>query len=95
MSANKRLKVIGPNDVPPPQMTVLEAANAGDRMASLLAIQRRLAATLANPKTYPRDMASISLRLLEIGKEIEAIKSEREESELAGAHVEDEAWTAI
>lgn len=93
--ANPKLRVVTPDDAPTAPQTVLEAAVAGDRMGELVAMRRRIAAALDSPKTLARDLASLSRRLLEIGKEIEALQVERDEEALAGGDVEDEAWSAI
>ena len=56
-------------------MTILQAAEADDRLAELVAMRRRLAKALDDPNCPPRDMAALSRRQLEIGREIEAMKA--------------------
>jgi hypothetical protein len=71
------LRSVAPDEAPPapkPPMTILEAAEADDRLAELIAMRRRLARALDDPNCPPRDMAALSRRQLEIGREIEAMK---------------------
>ncbi len=62
-------------DKPAKLMTILEAAEADDRLAELVAMRRRLAKALDDPNCPPRDMAALSRRQLEIGREVEAIRA--------------------
>ena len=94
MSARK-LRVVGPDDVPDSPMSVSEASASGDRLLELTAMRQRIAAALDSPKTLARDLASLSRRLMEIGKEIEDLEERIAEKGLDGVNVEDEAWTAI
>jgi hypothetical protein len=57
-------------------LTIAEAAGEGSRRALLVALRARIALALENPTVPGRDLASLSLRLLEIVKEIEAIDAE-------------------
>lgn len=56
-------------------LTILEAVEAGDRLAELVAMHRRLARALDDPQCPPREMASLSRRQMEIGREIDAMKA--------------------
>lgn len=72
------LRSVAPDEMPPAPpkvMTILEAAEADDRLAELIAMRRRLAKALDDPNCPPRDMAALSRRQLEIGREIEAMKA--------------------
>lgn len=71
------LRSVAPDEVPPvpKKLTILEAAEAGDWLAELEAIHRRLARALDDPNCPPRDMAALSRRQLEIGREIAAVKA--------------------
>lgn len=60
---------------PKKPMSILEAVDAGDRLAELVAMHRRLARVLDDPKCPPREMASLSRRQMEIGREIDAMKA--------------------
>ena len=89
------LRVVGPDAAPSRPMTVSQASALGDRMSELVAMRRVIAAALDNPKTLARDLAALSRRLLEIGKEIETLEGEREEAALTYVEPENEKWTAI
>ena len=51
--------------------TILEAAESGSRLDELKAMRRWIARALDDPNTPGRDLASLSRRQLEIGREIE------------------------
>jgi hypothetical protein len=71
-------------------MSILEAVDAGDRLAELVAMHRRLAKVLDDPTCPPREMASLSRRQMEIGREIDAMKAVAGRDS-DGEPVEDEA----
>jgi len=78
---------------PPAPKTVTEAAEAGTQRDLLVAMRARIAKTVEDPKCPPRDLASLSRRLIEIAREIEAIdlQSGRGEGSVV-ANTDDEAW---
>lgn len=94
MTAKKRLRAVSPGERAYPQ-TVTEAAQAGDRLAELRAMRRVIARALDSDRTLARDLASLSRRQMELGKEIEALEAERAEvardAEVAGGEVST-AW---
>lgn len=94
MTAKKRLRAVSPDERADPQ-TVSEAAQAGDRLAELKAMRRVIARALDSDRTLARDLASLSRRQMELGKEIEALEAERAEvardAEVAGGEVST-AW---
>lgn len=55
-----------------PVSSIAEAAHQ-DHRALLIAMRDRVAGALDNPNTAARDLASLTRRLMEIAKEIEAI----------------------
>ena len=67
------------------QMTVSEAAASGDRLAELVAMRTVIARAIDSEKTLARDLASLSKRLVDIGREIEEIKAESESDEIGEA----------
>src|SRR5690348_11206489 len=88
------LRAVAPDETPEhrrPQ-TILEAAEAGSRIEELRAMRRRLAVALDNPNTPARDLAALSRRQLEIGKEIEAIVVSEDEDHSVVVNAEDESW---
>jgi hypothetical protein len=72
--------------------TVLEAAESGTRLDELRAMRRRIARALDDPNTAARDLASLSRRQLEIGREIEAIVIAEDEDHSVIVRSDDEAW---
>jgi hypothetical protein len=70
-------------------MNVEQAASAGDRRALLKAMQSRIAKTVDDPKTPPRDLAALSRRLQEIGRELEGMTDEPDSDD---DQAEDEAF---
>lgn len=72
--------------------TILEAAEAGIRLEELRAMRRRIARAMDDPNTPARDLAALSRRQLEIGKEIEAIVVSEDEDHSVVVNADDEAW---
>jgi hypothetical protein len=76
-------------------LTVTAAAKDGNRRDLLVALRARIAQTVENADTPPRDLAALSRRLLEIAKEIEAMDPDRQGGEVgAAAATPDEEWAA-
>lgn len=78
MASTARLHVAKPEDAPPPPakpLTITEAARNGDRLAELQAMRLILAGAVQNPKTPARDLASLSRRLIEVGREVEELEA--------------------
>ncbi|NKY08933.1 hypothetical protein [Cellulomonas hominis] len=85
--ATRKLRAVGPDEPVPAKkpQTVSEAAETGDRRALLVALRDRIAKTVTDPDCPPRDLASLSRRLVELGKEISAIDlAEEQEAERGG-----------
>lgn len=95
MTARKPLRVVAADETPAkkPPRTIVEAAEGTSREL-LVAMRTRIARTLDDPNCPPRDQASLSRRLLEIRKEIEAIDAAAEQEEAESAQVDDEALDA-
>lgn len=53
--------------------SVVEAAESGSHRDLLVAMRSRIARTVSDPSCPPRDLAALTRRLQDIGKEIEAI----------------------
>ena len=77
---------------PAKPVTILEAAEAGSRLEELRAMRRRLARAMDDPNTPARDLAALSRRQLEIGREVEAILVADDEDHSVVASTEDGAW---
>lgn len=71
------LRAVAPGEKPKaekkPPRNIVEAAGSGTARDLLVAMRNRIAKTLDEPNCPARDQASLSRRLLEIRKEIEAI----------------------
>ena len=73
--------------------SVAQAAAGGDHRELLVAMRERIAQTVSNPECPPRDLASLTRRLQDIAKEIEAMDLRAKEEGADAADVaEDEAW---
>lgn len=92
MAARKTLRAVTPGEKRETPKTILEAAEAGSRLEELRAMRRRLARSLDDPNTPARDLAALSRRQLEIGKEIEAIVIAEDEDHSVVVNADDEAW---
>lgn len=97
MAAKKgNLRAVKPGEKPPAKRkSVTRAADDGDRLELLVALRARVAKTVEDPNTPPRDLAALSRRLLEIAREIEAIEADGTEDDIGqAASVPDEEWAA-
>ncbi|WP_136314432.1 hypothetical protein [Actinomyces procaprae] len=83
-------------EAPAAPSSVLEAAERGSRKDVLTTMRKRLAKALDSDKTSPRDLASISRRLLEIDAQVRVIEEgEKEALDESGDATEDEEWEAV
>lgn len=74
--------------------TVKSAADSGGRRDLLVALRSRIAKDIDNANTPPREVASLSRRLLEIVREIEALDAEAGTDDIGqAAATPDEQWT--
>lgn len=74
-------------------LTIIEAVEAGDRLAEMVATHRRIAKAVQDEDTPARDLASLTRRQMEISKEIEGLKRQLEEEADQDADTSDEEWT--
>lgn len=77
---------------PEKPLSIVEAADAGDRLEELRAMRRRIARAMDDPKTPARDLSPLARNQLAIGKEIEALELLRTEESSVVAGTEDEVW---
>lgn len=91
MSA-KKLRAVSPDEKPVSKMDVAQAAESGDHRALLVAMRDRIAQSVRNPDCPPRDLASLTRRLQDIAKEIEAIDLRAKQEADEDATAEDEEW---
>lgn len=94
MAARKPLRAVASDEKAEPKrpLTILEAAEDGSRIEELRAMRRRIARALDDPNTQARDLAALSRRQLEIGKEIEAIVVSEDEDHSVVVNADDEVW---
>lgn len=92
-----KLRAVAPGEKAPQAQakTILEAAMRGDRMEELVMMRHRIARSLDDPNTPARDLAALSRRQLEIGREIDEMKRRIEEEAEEDAIAPDEEWAAI
>src|SRR5690606_27941166 len=72
--------------------TILEAAEAGSRLEELKAMRRRIAKARDDPNTAARDLAALSRRQIEIGRDIEASVVSEDEDHSVVVSADDEVW---
>ena len=94
MAARKTLRAVKADEKAEPKApkTILEAAEQGSRLEELRAMRRRIARAMDDPNTPARDLAALSRRQLEIGKEIEAIVVSEDEDHSVVVNADDEVW---
>lgn len=87
------LRAVDSTDTAPRKSSsILQAAEAGSRLEELRAMRRRLASAMDDPNTPARDLAALSRRQLEIGREIEAIVVSEDEDHSVVVNADDEVW---
>lgn len=77
--ASKTLRVVTDDEKPAAKTkakTITQAAADGTKRELLVAMRDRIAKSVEDPKCPPRDLASLSRRLMELAKEIEALEPE-------------------
>lgn len=95
MAARKPLRVVSPDDpAPAGKLTVEQAAATGDHRKLLVAMRERIARTVADPQCPPRDLASLTRRLQDIAREIEALDQRAKQEAGEDGVSADEEWDA-
>ena len=74
--------------------TVVAAIETGSRVDELRAMQLRVARAIDDPLTPARDLAALTRRQIEIGREIDAIEREAEEEAREHEATPDDEWDA-
>lgn len=85
MGRPKQDHVAGDADEARADLTLIEAVEASDTRAVLGALQLRIARTIQDPTTPPRDLAALSRRLMEISRDIEALDAADAEDDIGRA----------
>ena len=92
MSSKLRAVKPGEKAVKKPPLSIVEAIEAGDRLAELEATHRRIGKAVQDEDTPARDLASLTRRQLEISKEIEGLRRQVAEEARENGVSEDEDW---
>ena len=92
MPTRTPLRAVTDSDKPARVLSILDAAEAGSRIEELRAMRRRIARAMDDVTTPARDLAALSRRQLEIGKEIEAIVVSEDEDHSVVVNADDEVW---
>lgn len=90
------LRAVGPDEKPRKKapVTVTQAVESGTRMDELQTMRARIAKAIDEPNIRGADLAALSRRLLEIGKEIDAIRAAEAEEARVGDPSPDEDFDA-
>jgi hypothetical protein len=97
MAARKPLRAVAADETAARKApaTVAEASSDGTAREELVALRARIAKAIDDPNIRGADLASLSRRLLEIRKEIDAIDAREVQDGATGAdEVEDGAFDA-
>lgn len=96
MATKPALRAVQEGEAAGRKLTVAEAAASGDYRALLVATRDRIARAVSAADCPPRDLAALTRRLTDIGKELAAMDArDAEDEDGAGAATADESWTAI
>lgn len=95
--ASNHLRPVGPDEKLPRKrkLTITQAADGGSLKDQLIALRERVAKTVDDPNCPPRDLAALSRRLIEIGREIAAIEAQEAEDAGGAETTPDAEWEAI
>ncbi len=80
-----RLRAVDPDERAAVPVSVEEAAGLGDTLGELRRTRLVIARKLDDPNCPARDIASLSKRLMEVAREIEAIEARSREEEQRGS----------
>jgi len=94
MAAPRKLRAVTEGDVPAPEKSIVDAAQGGNQRELLVAMRSRVATAVQDPNCPPRDLAALTRRLQEIGREIEAIDARDLQEAGRGAEVTDGEFDA-
>lgn len=98
MPPRQKLRAVAADETSPAKRrppSITEAAAAGDQKVLLVALRERVAKAVEDPNCPPRDLAALSRRLQEIGRDIEAIEARERQEAAEDAHGHPDAkWDA-
>lgn len=76
------------------QQTVTQAVESGTQRDQLVAMRTRIAKAIDDPNIRGADLAALTRRLLEIGREVDALDAARQQEAKESAEVPDEDFDA-
>lgn len=88
-----KLRAVKPGEKPSKRLSIIEAIEAGDRLAELEATHRRIGRAVQDEETPARDLASLTRRQMEISREIESLRRQMAEEAGESGVTEDEGWS--
>jgi hypothetical protein len=88
----RAVRAVEPDERAPRKLSISEAAEAGDQRALLVSMRARIALTADNEGCPPRDLASLTRRLDEINRQIQALDAAARQEERESAAASDETW---
>ena len=96
MAARKTpLRAVAAGEKPPLKPTTVTAAvETGSQRDQLVAMRARIARAIDDPNIRGADLAALSRRLLEIGREVDAIDVAAKQEAAEGDEAADEAFDA-
>ena len=96
MPRKSTLRAVAPDEKPVRRRvkTITEAADDGTTRELLVAMRARIAKAVEDPNTPARDLASLTKRLVEVVRDIEAIDAHAAEEARESGDVADEAFDA-
>lgn len=98
MSTRRTLRTVQPGEqvpLPSKPKTVTEAADSGTTRELLVAMRTRIAKAVEDLNTPARELASLTKRLTEVVRDIEAIDARDVEEADQSGPTQDEAWSAV
>ncbi|PZT99478.1 MAG: hypothetical protein DI630_16810 [Gordonia sp. (in: high G+C Gram-positive bacteria)] len=94
-----KLRAVAPDEKaapeqPKPLKSVTEAAESGTTRELLVAMRKRIAVAVEDPRTPARDLAALSRRLTEVVRDIEAIDAREADETDSEADAVDDTYDA-
>jgi hypothetical protein len=93
-----KLRAVSPDEKPPTRkqfLSVLDAVADGEQRDQLVAMRTRVAKAIDDPNIRGADLAALTRRLLEIGRELEALDAKAAEEDEDADVIPDAAWDAV
>jgi hypothetical protein len=91
--AARKLRSVAAGEVPVAEkLTVAAAAASGSHRKLLVAMRERIARAVSDPDCPPRDLASLTRRLQDIAREVEALDLRAKQEARENGAAADEEW---